>query len=882
MNFSLKVILVSAGLILFAFVQGAQGQKKASGKTSSTGKKTTTTPINNSKKPVANNAAKPTAGKNINNGSTGASGSQASPQLGQGTPASSGNLGAVEPYYQSQVQQIIEFLELIFNELGSDETPLQDKEEIINSSYLKAFRDNKVQIEDDLDTRRTVATNKDVQAYLKDIDFFFRHAEFKLTPQRTEYLVAENGMRVIKVTLNRQLNATLLDGSSITHNQLRYIEMNVDTLRREVKIASIYTNRLDEAQELQQWWSNLTPEWKNLIAPQFANQQEMTFEQLRSITQLETLDLSSPAVAKQITSFEPLAELTGLRSLKLAHTSIVDLWPLRNLARLENLDLSNTSITQLDALKYLSSLQQLNLSNTAVEDLSPISNLVQLQQLNISGTRVSSWEALASLVRLQTLQATNLPATTLEGIEKLTALQFLDVSGSKITNIEPLANLPAIERLYLDDTGVNSLAPLRGKTTLQLLSINNTRINNLAALGNMPALERLYADGTPLTRQEINQFIAVNPKCLVMNNSDQMASWWEQLPRPWRSVIITYVRVTGTTPTREQLAQIARLTEIDLSGRTDITNLDPLKALYELKKIRCNSTGISSLAPLQFLDNLQHLECRATAISDLSPLAGLRQLHYLDISNTKVASLAPIQHLPELAWLYADQTAIPQKEFVDYINAKPDRTVVFMSQELNRWWQQLAPEWKQVFRQATGIKKETLTTEELHQIAKLHTLSIPAGVRITSLTPLEMLFRLHEFNFSNTLVQDLSPLTKVTSLRILRLPNNPVHSLAAIHSLTNLEVLDIQSTPIEKIEELLPFTNLRELNISGTPIKRLKGIEQLQKLERLSFYSTSISNIRPLESLPRLKKVQCFRTKLTLREVENFRRLNPKCEVEFY
>ncbi|WP_448520287.1 leucine-rich repeat domain-containing protein [Rhodoflexus sp.] len=792
------------------------------------------------------------------------------------------DLAALEPHYQNQVFQIIEFLELIFNELGSKETPLQDKEEIIRTSYLKVFRDDKVQVEDDLDTRRATPTNKNVQSYLKDIDFFFRQAEFKLTHKRTEQLISEQGIRVVKVTLNRQLTATLLDGSTIAHNQLRYIEMNIDSVRRELKIASIYTNRLDEAQELQEWWASLSPEWKKLVAPQFEGLSEVSLEQLRTITQIEALDLSAPARAGLITSFDPLTELTGLRSLKLAQTHISDLWPLRNLSRLQSLDISGTQVSSLDPLKYLSSLQQLNLAGLAISDLSPLSNLLQLQQLNISGTRVSDWEALAELSNLQTLQATNLPATSLKGIEQLKSLQFLDVSNLKINNITPLAALPVLERVYLDNTEISTLGALRGKSSLQLLSINGTRISSLSDLGTMPALERIYADGTPLTREEINRFIAANPKCLVMNNSDAMASWWEQLPRNWRNVIVTYVRVHSANPSREQLAQMARLTEIDITGKSDITSLEPLKALRELKQLKANGTGVSSLAPLQYLDDLQHIECRSTSVSDLTPLAGLKRLTYLDISGTKVASLTAIQGLPELAFLYADNTSIEQAQFATYIDAKPERTVIFMTRVLENWWALLTPEWKQIFRQAIALRQENPTTEHLHQMAKLHMLNIPAGTRITSLAPVEILFRLHEFNFSNTQVQDLSPLSKVRTLRVLRLPNNPIRSLSAIYSLNGLEVLDIQSTPIEKIEEVLPFVNLRELNISGTPIRRLRGIEQLQRLERLSFFSTAINNIKPLESLPNLKKVQCYRTRLSPRAVENFRRIRPGCEVEYY
>ncbi len=47
-----------------------------------------------------------------------------------------------------------------------------DKDVLVTQSYTKIFRDPKVQVEDDLDEGRKTITNKDVQAYLKDVDFF--------------------------------------------------------------------------------------------------------------------------------------------------------------------------------------------------------------------------------------------------------------------------------------------------------------------------------------------------------------------------------------------------------------------------------------------------------------------------------------------------------------------------------------------------------------------------------------------------------------------------------------------------------------------------------------------------------------------------------------
>jgi len=71
-----------------------------------------------------------------------------------------------------KVEDQVRFLEFLLNTVGNSQTSARDKDVIIRESYLKIFRDGKVQIEDDLVLDRKVVTNKDVSAYFKDIEFF--------------------------------------------------------------------------------------------------------------------------------------------------------------------------------------------------------------------------------------------------------------------------------------------------------------------------------------------------------------------------------------------------------------------------------------------------------------------------------------------------------------------------------------------------------------------------------------------------------------------------------------------------------------------------------------------------------------------------------------
>src|SRR5688500_14101299 len=68
---------------------------------------------------------------------------------------------------EKKVRDIVAFLEYLLNTLGSSATSTRDKEVVVRESYTKIFRDDKVQIEDDLENREVV-TNKNVVAYLKD------------------------------------------------------------------------------------------------------------------------------------------------------------------------------------------------------------------------------------------------------------------------------------------------------------------------------------------------------------------------------------------------------------------------------------------------------------------------------------------------------------------------------------------------------------------------------------------------------------------------------------------------------------------------------------------------------------------------------------------
>src|SRR5690606_21229891 len=82
--------------------------------------------------------------------------------------------------YKTQIEQMVSYLQYCLNYIGSDSTWVVDKEEIINHSIFKVVKDSSIMVEDDLDPNRLLPVHKTIQAYLKDVDFFFKHVTFQL------------------------------------------------------------------------------------------------------------------------------------------------------------------------------------------------------------------------------------------------------------------------------------------------------------------------------------------------------------------------------------------------------------------------------------------------------------------------------------------------------------------------------------------------------------------------------------------------------------------------------------------------------------------------------------------------------------------------------
>jgi Leucine-rich repeat (LRR) protein len=319
--------------------------------------------------------------------------------------------------HQQKVKDMVAFLEFVLNTLGSNSTSSRDKDVLITESYTKIFRDAKVQVEDDLAEKRNVITNKDVQAYLKDVDFFFENVKFEFTIQDIQGKTNSNNKLFYKVSLLRNMKGTTAEGKPINNTMPRYIEVNYDPEAQDLKIVSIYTRQFNQTEALTQWWNQLSYEWQSIFERQLNIRDSVTLDAIQDITAIETLDLSHN---KYIQDIEPLGQLSNLRVLNLSNTAITDLSPVRNLTELQELNLSGTKVSDISALRYSDKLVKFNINNTSVADIAVIEKMSKLEQLEVEKTAIADFTPLGNL----------------------TELQLLNVRDTKITTLTPIAQEP--------------------------------------------------------------------------------------------------------------------------------------------------------------------------------------------------------------------------------------------------------------------------------------------------------------------------------------------------------------------------------------------------------------------------------------------------------
>lgn len=820
--------------------------------------------------------------------------------------------------YDGEVQSMLKYLEGTFNFLGDSTSTASEKEIIFTQSWSKVFIDDKVQIEDDLDVNRKSPINKDVQAYLKDIDFFFKSAVFTLDVQSIANSVRDDGTVYFKATVSRRLVAKTINDEKIDDIRNRFVEINLDRKSNCLKIASIYTTKINEKEELRNWWNSLSGNWKRRLGEgiklydsipietvgmisntdfiasypvvdlingdtvlrdkSFKNDMAELDRNLKLVTQKQHVDISG---IREIISLSPLDELSDLMTLDISGTSVDDISSLRSANKLKVLRANSTLIADISALKYDITLKEVEIANTIVDDLSVLESLKSLEKLNISNTLVNSLRDVKNCPELTILNAGGTKIVSLAPVQDLEHLVSLDVRNTVLRDLSPLMNMQTLQSVNISGTAVTNLQALAELQNLKEIYFSNTNIKDLTPLKGLRRLSKIYCDNSRIGIAEASEYTRENPFTLVIYDTEALRNWWDALPIYWKAIFSKQMNLK-TEPTTEQLHQIINMKELDLSGNEYIQNLLPVSRLTNLEKLDISSTEIGTLLALQGMFNLQTLTLKHTFVDDLTPLQDMHGLRELNIEDTPITDLTPLKSDANLEIIWADSTNIRKHHVVALKETLKGVTVVYQSESLRQWWLDVEENWKEIFRAHVPYVSDNPTDLQLQQILDLREVVVDPSLQVQNLAPVAELVWIESLTVTNQNIRSLSPLTNKIHLRELNIQNTPINSLKDIEMDTNLELLNIENTQIDDLAPLEKMTNLNTLNASGTPIKALKPLAGLAQLENLFINNTNVKNLSPIENLSSLKQLKVYNTKVKNKTIEKLQQKRLDLNIVYY
>ena len=425
---------------------------------------------------------------------------------------------------------------------------------------------------------------------------------------------------------------------------------------------------------------------------------------------------------------------------------------------------------------------------------------------------------------------------------------------------------------------------------------------SLAPLTGLPELQKVYCDQTLVGPYEVESFRQARPDVMVVFASASLREWWNGLSVDWKQMLWPEGE-RQSQPDRETLHAISRRDSLDLSGRSNLRDLAPLKALSQLRvvdlsytnidslgplseaeylqRLNCSHTQVRSLDPLRYLRRLQDLDCSYTRITDLNPLAGIDALDHLNVSGNQLGSMVPLYGLSGLRQVEADDTPWQAVQVASFLREQPACLVIFQTNQLQRWWQELSPAWRTLLLQKS-LATDPVGTEDWHRMIALVELSIVDEPNIDDLTPLSPFLRLERLRLDNTAITSLEPLRNLLSLQELAFPGHRIRDLRPLQRMDRLTLLNCENTPVEELAPLSSLYRIEELNCAGTQVDELDALEGLFQLRRLNCSNTSVKKLKPLYTLPALEIITCFNTRVSERRVEKFRESRPKVEIVHY
>lgn len=848
--------------------------------------------------------------------------------------------------YQYQAERLVEYFSETLNFLGDSTTIAKERQIVTNESYLKIFKNEEVQIEDDLIEDRIVPVYKDVRAYLRDVGYFYKHVEFKYEIQEIKQFYNSRQELNYLVTVNRHLKGITIKNELVENNMIRYIEIDLDYAHEVLKILSIYSTRLEEKEDIELWWSLLPDYWKSYFATNIKLDNGLMLHQINSFkdssvtvkydsivesfimgnrlvilnekkealqqesypeffNQLKTKPVEEQLIVLQYNG-AALHSLVGNMMKQVAvdihgETKYLDLSPLAKMTYLNELNISGTHITDLSDLRNLSNLIKLNISDTKITDLTPLQFLLNLKELIFNNTRISDISTLANNASLEVIEMNNTLVSDISSLARLSGLERLRMNKTNITDISVLKNNKNMKIISFHDTKVATCNILKNYSELEMVGMNNTKVSDISSLAGLKKLKNIFIDNTAvsnilcLTEMEQLERIYCDGSKVNKKEAVNYMSKYPDVLVVFETEVLNNWWNNLSTDWKTIWRELNRVKKEPIK--------DQLHQMVITKKLNLSYRNISQIECLSEMLQLEDLDISHNEIQSIQPLSNITSLINLNISKTKVSDLAPLSKSLNIKTLIANETSITDisplaklnhltlvecdncnvtEENVNTLREHNPNCLVIYRTSKNQTWWDLL---------SKEWKKVFLTNHPsvdkpdkylMQEIVNQKVIDVKDNRSIVSLEALQPFKSLQKLIIANTGMTTLDEIVDKTSITYLNFSNTPIEVIDKLGFLTNIDTLIMENTPVKKLDAISKINTIKYLNISGTQVKNLKPLTGLTELASIDFNNTAISNITPLFNLKHLTQMKAFRTKVASGKIDEFKNTHPECEVIYY
>ena len=296
---------------------------------------------------------------------------------------------------------------------------------------------------------------------------------------------------------------------------------------------------------------------------------------------------------------------------------------------------------------------------------------------------------------------------------------------------------------------------------------------------------------------------------------DSVWTEWESDPEPFGGIY---------TLAKIKAAFLSSAQTLDLSYH-NISSLEPLGMLVDLRELNLEGNNITDLAPLISLYNLEIFDASANKFKDVSPLAQIPTLTHLilddnNIEDTAEPALQKLSNLSNLLKLSLARNNIVSIEGVSSFRRLQD----------------------------LDLNGNAITNADL--IGTLDTLEVLdlGNNQITPLPPFSTESKLKVLYMEDNNVSDLQNLTNCVDIKEINFANNNVSDLSPFNEIdfSFIWFADFSRNMLTNLDGIQNLTNLRILSISDNEVESLSLLETLTELRSLFMDNNKVTSLSPL------------------------------------